>query len=293
MRGSPLYNPPTINQQPSTLACPFAIPYTQQRSADGRQIVSWKLVLAAKKSKRLAETELYSPVCAYLQEQGYTVRSEVEHCDVVAVRGEELIVIELKTTLNLPLIAQAVDRQKITDSVYVAVPRPQNHRKWMSQTKSVQIVLKRLEIGLILVSPSRRKQPIDIIFHPVAYQRRKRTRLKRAVLTEIEHRSGDYNQGGSCRRKLVTAYREKAIHIACCLSELGPVSPKKLRELGTDKNTQPILYNNVYAWFERVDNGIYALAAKGKAELAEYPDLSQRYCAMLQERLVGAERQPG
>jgi hypothetical protein len=248
-----------------------------------------KLVLAAKKSKALAETELYAPVCAYLQEQGYTVRGEVEHCDIVAVREEELIVIELKTALNLPLIAQAVDRQKITDSVYVAVPRPLNHRRWMSQTKSVQVVLKRLEIGLILVSPRSRTARIDIIFHPVAYQRRKRSRLRRAVLTEIEHRSGDYNQGGSCRRKLVTAYREKAIHIACCLSEVGPVSPAKLRELGTAENTQPILYSNVYAWFERVDNGIYALAAKGKAELAEYPDLSERYNAIVKERLVGAD----
>ena len=72
-------------------------------------------------SRTIAETDLSHPVCAYLEAQGYTVRGEVHHCDIAAVKGEELIIIELKCTLNLTLLAQGIQRQQLTDSVYVAI----------------------------------------------------------------------------------------------------------------------------------------------------------------------------
>lgn len=224
-----------------------------------------------------SETDLYRPVHDYLVKQGYIVRAEVNHCDIAAVKGDDLIVVELKRAINITLLAQAVERQKITDSVYVAVPRPANMRRWMSQTKSVQLVLKRLEIGLILVSIKSSKPSVEVLFHPVPYDRRKRKSVHRAVITEIANRSGDFNEGGSCRRKLVTAYRENAIHIACCLSVQGPLSPKDLRSLGTGKKTLSILYTNVYSWFERVDRGVYALSAKGREEMEAYGELVEHY----------------
>ena len=90
-------------------------------------------------------------------------------------------------------------------------------------------------------------------------------------------RSGDFNEGGSTRRKLVTAYRENAIHIACCLFDCGPMSPKALRGLGTGERTLSILYTNVYSWFEAVDKGLYALSPKGREELEAYGELVERY----------------
>ncbi len=229
----------------------------------------------------LAETDLYCPVRDYLAQQGYTVRGEVHHCDVAAVRGEELIVIELKRGLTLALLAQAVQRQQLTDSVYVAIPRPENKRKWMAQTADVQAVLKRLELGLLLVSLSPSHPPVEVILHPLPATRRRRKRAQRALLAEIARRSGDFHQGGGCRQKLVTAYRENAIHIACCLAELGPLSPRALRARGTGSKTLAILYRNVYAWFTRTARGVYALSEQGQADLAHYPALAARFRVMV------------
>ncbi len=232
---------------------------------------------SAKQTKVLRETDLYRPVCDYLTRNGYTVRGEVMSCDIAALRGEELIVIELKRSLNLQLIVQAVERQKITDSVYVAVPRPSNRTKWARETKGVQKVLKRLELGLILVATGRVKTPVEIIFHPTLSERRKQKRALRAVLREIENRSGDFNTGGCTRQKLVTAYRENAIQIAHLLLELGPQAPKQLRALGTGEKTLSILYRNVYKWFDRIDTGLYAINERGRSELADYPDLVDHF----------------
>ena len=121
-----------------------------------------------------AETDLYPPLHAYLTAQGYTVRGEVKHCDIAAVKGDDLIVIEMKLALNLSLLAQGVRRQQMTDSVYLAVPRPPNHAKWMWQMRGVSRVLRRLELGLLLVSLKPGNPPVEVVFHPLPFERRKR-----------------------------------------------------------------------------------------------------------------------
>jgi len=235
----------------------------------------------ASRSTSERETDLCAPVRDYLTAQGYTVRSEVHNCDVVAVKGEDVIVVELKRALNLALIVQAAERQRITDSVYVAVPRPSNMRVWNRQTKGAQHILRRLEIGLVLVSTRAGRPAVDVLFHPLPFQRQKRKSRHRAVISEVHNRTADFNEGGSCRRKLVTAYRESAIRIACCLCERGPMSPKDLRALGTGDKTLSILRGNVYSWFERVSHGVYALTSTGAKELSAYPELVEHYTGLL------------
>lgn len=235
--------------------------------------------------KTFLETDLYKPVHDYLIRQGYKVRSEVHNCDIAAVKDNELIIIEMKRNLGIALLAQAVERQRITDSVYVAIPRPPNKRKWMSQSKNAQLVLRRLELGLILVSTERRRPPVEIIMHPASYQRQRRKSRQRAILEEIEKRTVDMNQGGSSRRKLVTAYRENAIHIACCLDLLGPSTPKVLRSLGTGKKTLSVLSKNVYSWFQRVSRGVYGLTPGGKNELCHYTELVEHYNDVIKQHM--------
>jgi len=231
------------------------------------------------RARKLSETDLYGPVRDYLVAQGYKVRSEVNHCDIAAVKGDELIVIELKTSFSVTLLIQAAQRQKITDSVYVALPRQRPSRKW----KDIQHLLRRLELGLILVSRPPKRPGVAVIFHPLAFQQQKRGRARRAVLKEIDRRSGDFNQGGSSRRKLVTAYRENAIQIAACLDILGPLSPRQLRALGTGSKTLSVLYRNVYGWFERIDRAVYNLRPQGRGELKEYQSLAAKYRAMARQ----------
>jgi hypothetical protein len=228
---------------------------------------------------RLTETELARPLTRYLSAQGYTVRSEVKDCDIAAVRGEELLIVELKTALNISLLAQAANRQRLTDSVYVAIPRPSNKWKWWNQSRSVRHLLRRLELGLILVSMDPGKPPVEIVFQPLPFTRRRRARSRKAVLEEIRNRTGDFNTAGSRRTKLVTAYRESAIRIACFLRARGRLSPRSLRAMGMGPETQGILSRNVYGWFERLERGVYGLSARGCEELAGYPELAERYLA--------------
>jgi len=241
----------------------------------------------AKKKKRpkkkLAESDLYPPIRALLLAQGYTVRGEVLDCDVAAVRPapeggdgkEELVIVEIKLSLSLDLLIQAARRQRITDAVYVAVPRPPKGI-WTRRWRGIKHLLRRLELGLILVSFSSKKPPVEIVAHPVPFSRQKRKSKRRAVLREIAGRSGDFNRGGSAGRKLVTAYREQAIRIACVLERYGPLAPRQLRALGTGEKTLAILYNNVYEWFERLDRGLYGLRPGGRAALGEWPALVGR-----------------
>ena len=81
-------------------------------------------MVAKAKSPKIKETDLFPPVRDYLEKNGYTVRSEVRNCDIVAVKDSDVIVVELKTGMNVSLLIQATDRQRITDSVYVAIPDP-------------------------------------------------------------------------------------------------------------------------------------------------------------------------
>jgi len=236
----------------------------------------------------LAETDLAQPLCDWLSSQGYTVRSEVKDCDIAAIRGDELVIVEIKRTLNLALVVQAVQRQRMTDTVYVAIPRPPSKWKWWKESRGVFHLLRRLELGLLLVSASNSGLPVDVVFHPRPLSRRRRAPSRRAVLAEITGRLADFNTAGSTRTKLVTAYREKAIHIACCLLPRGRMAPAALRALGTGPKTFSILRDNVYGWFQRVDRGVYALSARGRKELAEYQKLVAHYLALVKSRRAAA-----
>ncbi len=45
---------------------------------------------------KLRETDLYPPIKAFLEGQGYGVKAEVGTCDVFAVRGDEdQVIVEL------------------------------------------------------------------------------------------------------------------------------------------------------------------------------------------------------
>lgn len=235
-----------------------------------------------KKSKKISETDLYEPIQRCLIQLGYTVRSEVRHCDIAARKGDDLIVIEMKCAMNAALLIQATQRQRITDSVYVALPRPYgglHTKRW----RQIQHLLKRLELGCIVVSLNSIEPQVEILFHPLPMARKKSPRTKRAILQEMEGRLDDFNQGGSVRRKLITAYRENAIFIACCLDRFGPMRPVQLRNLGTGPKTQSILYDNHYGWFDRIGDGLYALKPSALQELPKYSEIVEHYRKKIEE----------
>lgn len=225
------------------------------------------------------ETDLYAPVRDYLVTQGFTVQGEVAGCDVTAIRAQDarlpgepsLVVVELKRRLSVDLLAQAVQRQALTDSVYLAVPRPSGRRQ-RGRWRRVLTLLRRLELGLMLVSTDSEGATVEVVCHPVPHNRRRSRARRRAVIGEMQGRSGDHNLGGSTGRRLMTAYREQALRAAAALSEEGEASPRRLRELGCGAKTQSILYRNHYGWFERVGHGLYRLSDSGRQALDQYRD---------------------
>lgn len=229
----------------------------------------------------IRETDLYQPVAEYLKRLGYTVRSEVCDCDITAVKGDELVIVELKKSFSIDLLIQATSRQRTADAVYVAIPRPAKGLRG-KHWRGVAHLARRLELGLILVSPGSSTN-VEVAIDPSTYVPKRNRSSRRAILKEIEGRSQDCNLGGSSRKKIMTAYRESAIQIACYLDSLGPQSPKQLRTMGTGPKTWTILYRNVYKWFVRVSKGVYGLSAQGVRDLGLHPELTTYYKRTLGE----------
>ena len=219
------------------------------------------------------ETDLYPPVKRLLERQGYEVKAEIVDCDVVGVRGDEdPVIVELKLTLNLPLLLQAVERLSITPKVYVGVPRTCSALR--RYRRSLPKLLRRLGLGLLVVdlgASGGRDATVEVRLDPVDYRPRASPRRRERMLGEFEKRVGDPNRGGSARKGgVVTAYRQRAVRIADYLRRRGPTKASDVaRELG-EAQARNILYRDVYGWFDRPARGIYALSPRGERESIEF-----------------------
>lgn len=227
---------------------------------------------------KINESELYAPVKEYLEDLGYEVKAEVRSCDITAVCGEELIVVELKTGFTLKLIYQAMERQRIADSVYVAVPLPK--RGYLAPDyHDVVRLCKRLELGLIFVGfTTAGKAQIDVAVHPKpASAPRKNKKERMAVITEHNGRTGSVNTGGVARKKIITVYKEQALQLAELLKEKGELKSEDARKLSGIEKTSGILRRNYYGWYEMTDNTngryTYAVTNEGLKALEEYKEL--------------------
>ncbi len=208
------------------------------------------------------ETVLYAPVKALMEGQGYEVKGEVHGCDVVAIRGDEpMVVVELKRTFGLGLVFQGIDRLAMTDAVYLAVGA------WPRRQAETRRLCRRLGLGLIVVTAGK----ADIVLDPLPYQPRRSRRRATALLGEYRRRVGDPNEGGSVRRPIMTAYRQEALRCAALLVT-GPMSLRAMRAAADVPNAGRILRDNVYGWFERVDRGVYGLSPRGRRELPSGDD---------------------
>jgi hypothetical protein len=199
----------------------------------------------------MAESDLYDPVKRMLERQGYLVKAEIHSCDVVGVRKDEPpVIVELKQGLTLQLFYQAIDRLAITDTVYIAVPKPKR-----SVTSDALKLCRRIGVGLILVAGS---GSVEILADPVPYSPRPDAKRRGLLLREFSKREGDPNKGGS-RGKIVTAYRQDAMRCADHLRHNGPSRVRDIKlATGVDRAAN-ILRDNHYGWFRKVDRGVYGV----------------------------------
>lgn len=219
--------------------------------------------------KRMKECDLYPPVKKFLEAQRYEVKGEVNDCDVVAVRGrEEPVVVELKRTLNLDVILQAVSRLSLTTKVYVAVPAKCS--ALTTRRRHVVKLLRMLGLGLAIVDGRR----VGILLDPGRYRPRQAKARQERLLGEFTRRVGDPNPGGADRRKgLMTVYRQRAVAIARFLQQNPPAKASHIAATVCDRDARDILYKDVYGWFDHVSRGMYALSPRGAEEIRRWQDL--------------------
>ncbi len=216
-------------------------------------------------TKPLLETDLYPPIKAYLEKQGYEVKAEVASADIVACRtganaDDDPVIVELKTAFSLSLFHQGVARQAITDSVYVAVARGAG-RRFLGALKKNMTLARRLGLGLITV-----RLPdgfVEVHLDPVPYTPRRSKPRKTRLLREFARRVGDPNTGGSARTTIVTAYRQDAMLCALHLKTNGPTKGSHVAKATGVGRATTIMASDHYGWFERVERGVYALTPKG------------------------------
>lgn len=211
------------------------------------------------------ETGLYPAVKAHLEGLGFSVKGEICGCDVVALRGDDppiIVVTEMKLSFTLELLLQAVDRMAIADEVWLAVRTSTRGR---DRDSRVRKLCRLLGFGLLGVLPAAGR--VDVLVEPGAYKPRADGRRRSRLLEEHRRRRGDTATGGSTRRPIMTAYRQRALACAAALQS-GPQTVAALRATIPDAAT--ILLRNVYGWFERERRGSYRLSAAGAKALSEW-----------------------
>ena len=215
----------------------------------------------------MLETALYPTVKRFLEAAGFQVKGEIRGCDIVAVRSAEfepqwLAVVEMKLGFNLDLLLQAVDRMRIADEIWLAVPAT---RRGRDRDPRVHRLCRLIGLGLMAVNPAGDR--VEILAEPGPYRPRPDQRRRARLLSEHVRRRGDPAVGGSTRQPVMTAYRQQALACAEVL-RMGPGRPRDLRAVAPDAGR--ILLRNVYGWFERTAPGTYRLTSLGEAALQSW-----------------------
>ncbi len=215
----------------------------------------------------MREADLYPPIKAFLQRQGYEVKGEVGAADIVARRRDEPpVIVELKTGFSLALFHQGIARQALTEAVYLAVPRPATAAALIRNVA----LARRLGLGVLTVRP--RDGRVEALCDPGPYRPRKAPAKTARLLRAWDRLRGDPNDGGATRHGLVTGYRQDAVACARVLAEAGPLRAAHVAARAGVPQARTILADNHYGWFHRVSRGIYDLTDAGRQGLADWGD---------------------
>jgi hypothetical protein len=215
----------------------------------------------------MKESDLYLPLKRFLESQHYEVKGEVQDCDVLAVRGKETpVVVELKLSLNLNVILQAVDRLSLTPNVYIGIPK---HCNTLNRRRKPMIkLLRMLGVGLLVIASDRETSSVQVLLDPGEYRPRPSKHRQERLLGEFMKRVGDPNLGGTAKQKgIMTVYRQRALAIARFLQKHGPTRASHIARALREPKARDILYRDVYGWFDRVSRGVYDLSPRGKQEI--------------------------
>jgi len=204
---------------------------------------------------------------------GYEVKGEVGAADLVAMprskQDSEPVIVELKTGFTLSLFHQAINRQSMTDKVYIAVPRKTGKAALVAIRRN-KMLCRRLRIGLITVRLSDGK--VVVHCEPTPFTPRKIKARKTKLLSEFESRHGDPNKGGMTSEGLMTSYRQGALRCAKVLHDEGACKASYVAKMAGFDKARNLMAVNHYGWFEKIDRGVYGLTASGAKALDDHAE---------------------
>jgi hypothetical protein len=228
----------------------------------------------------MTESDLFKPVADFFEKDGYSVKGEIKDADLIAVKNEHIIAVELKIKPGLKLLLQAAERTKSCDEVYIALPAADSKAE-ITLLKKFGNLLSMAGIGLIGVAVKRRLGGCRILLNPrqtgpISPKERKK------ILTEFNKRLNNLSKGGMPGGKAITRYREEALLTAWLLNQLqtGQIrqatekqtTAASLKENGAPENCYSILSSNHYGWFNKTARGKYELTEAGFEALSEYKE---------------------
>ena len=206
----------------------------------------------------MKESDLFKPVASLLKSQGFIVQGEIKNLDVFGVKDNTTIAVEMKLAINLKLIYQVVDRLRLVDLVYLAVPQ-KALKALKRQQKLLLALLRKLEVGLITVQDDRavvvlEAKPFDAV---KVHQRNKRK--QQGLMKEFLQRL-DHPQIGGVKGPRLTAYRLRAMKIKDAMMIGKTYTIKQLKTLTNVADVASILRHNYYGWFTHPSRGLYSRA---------------------------------
>jgi hypothetical protein len=209
----------------------------------------------------MAQSDLYLPLKAFIENLGFSVKGEVNGCDLLGIKDGDppvLVVCEMKLSFNLELVLQGVDRATACDEVWLAA-RLSKAGKGREHDARYRNLCRRLGFGLLGISAN---GEVEVIVAPFAATPRRLAKRRSRLLDEHRRRVGDPNKGGANRQPIMTAYRQDCIICAKAMLA-GPSTPKHLKTLVA--RAPSILRRNVYGWFRNEARGIYVLTDLGRS----------------------------
>jgi len=218
----------------------------------------------------MKEKEMYPIIKNHLESMGFEVKAEINDIDIMAVKDNRSLLIEMKQSFSLSLIYQGIERQKLSDNVYLAILKPTDKVLNSRNFKEKKTITKRLGLGLIMVDVKLKQ--LTFLIDPALPKKLKDHKKRKALNKEFLLRETALNEGGITRTKIITAYRELALKILDFLKD----EPQQLKDIvrHTDQvKATRVLIDNHYGWFKRVSRGTYTISAEGKQALTTYEDV--------------------
>ena len=189
----------------------------------------------------------------------------------VPLKGNaEPIIIELKTGFSLTLFHQAINRQSMSDNVYVAVPR-KSGKAALTALRRNKMLCRRLRLGLITVKLS--DGHVVVHCEPKPFTPRKIKAKKTKLLSEFDKRHGDPNKGGMTSSGQMTSYRQGALRCAKVLHDEGACKASYVAKMAGVEKARILMAANHYGWFEKIDRGVYGLTPMGASALVENAEI--------------------